>query len=82
MTSGKRGTKRWILRFERRRPLHIEPLMGWTADDDPMADLELKFDSLSSAVGFAEREGIKYRVRTSCSQTGERNRPHTERRTE
>ena len=39
--------------------------MGWTAADDPMANLELKFDSLSSAIGFAEREGIKYRVRTS-----------------
>src|ERR1044072_1587080 len=62
MTSGKRGGKRWVLRFERRRPLHIEPLMGWTADADPMADLELKFDSLSAAVRFAEREAIKYRV--------------------
>jgi hypothetical protein len=39
--------------------------MGWTANDDPMADLELKFDSLRSAIGFAEREGIEYRVRTS-----------------
>jgi|ERR1043166_4417151 len=65
MTSGKNGTKRWVLRFERRVPRYIEPLMGWTANDDPMADLELKFDSLRSAIGFAEREGIEYRVRTS-----------------
>lgn len=65
MTSGKGGTRRWVLRFERRRPLHIEPLMGWTANDDPMAGLELEFDSLMSAIDFAKRERIKYRVRLS-----------------
>jgi hypothetical protein len=57
MTSGGRGTKRWVLRFERRRPLRIEPLMGWTAGDDPMAHVELKFGSLRSAIRYAERLG-------------------------
>ena len=62
MTSGRRGTKQWILRFGRRRPLRIEPLMGWTAGDDPMAHVELKFDSLRSATRYAERQGLSYRV--------------------
>jgi hypothetical protein len=62
MTSGTRGTKRWVLRFERRQPLYLEPLTGWTADDDPIADVELQFDSLNSAIRFAERQGIDYRV--------------------
>lgn len=75
MTSGKGGTKRWVLRFERRRPLYIEPLMGWTANDDPMADLELEFDSLRSAIDFAKRERIKYRVRLSRAAERESEKP-------
>jgi hypothetical protein len=63
MTSGKRGTRSWVLRFERRLPLYIEPLMGWTADHDPMAGVELKFDSHNSAIRFAEGQGLQYRVR-------------------
>jgi len=39
--------------------------MGWTADDDPMARVEIKFRSLTSAVGFAERQEIPYRVEGS-----------------
>lgn len=36
--------------------------MGWTADDDPIVDVELKFCSLNAAIRFAERQGISYRV--------------------
>ena len=50
MTSGKRGTKQCVLRFERHLPLYIEPLMGWTADNNPTANVDLKFDSLKSAI--------------------------------
>jgi hypothetical protein len=64
MTSGRRRTKHWILRFERRRPQYIEPLMGSTADDDPVADVELRFDSLRSAIRYAERQGLSYRVQS------------------
>jgi ETC complex I subunit-like protein len=62
MTSDTRGAAHWVLRFERSLPLYLEPLMGWTADDDPIADVELKFGSLNSAIRFAERQGINYRV--------------------
>ncbi|WEX74516.1 ETC complex I subunit [Sinorhizobium numidicum] len=37
MTSGKVGTSAWRLIFERRRTATIDPLMGWTGCDDPMA---------------------------------------------
>jgi hypothetical protein len=37
MTSGKARTKGWQLVFERRSAPYVEPLMGWTADDDPLA---------------------------------------------
>ena len=36
--------------------------MGWTADDNPIADVELEFGSLNAAIRFAERQGINYRV--------------------
>ena len=62
MTSRRRRTKRWVMRFERRLPLSIEPLIGWTSDDDPMADVELEFKSLKSAIEFVERQGLNYRV--------------------
>lgn len=49
--------------------------MGWTANDDPMADLELEFDSLRSAIDFAKRERIKYRVRLSRAAERESEKP-------
>lgn len=62
MTSGRRGTRQWILRFERRLAPYVEPLMGWTADDDPMAHVELMFDSLKPAIRYAEDQDLHYRV--------------------
>ena len=62
MTSGQGRTKQWILRFERRRPQYIEPLMGWTADEDMTANVELKFNSLKSAIRFADSQGLDYRL--------------------
>jgi len=61
-TSGRAGTNQWFLRFERRLPQTIEPLMGWTADDDTLTQVELKFDSKEEAIAYAEREGLAYRV--------------------
>ena len=58
MTSGRKGAKQWILRFERRLAPYVEPLMGWTADDDPMAHVELMFDLLKSAIRYAEDQGV------------------------
>ena len=43
MTSGKGRTRDWKLRFERRTPPVIEPLMGWTEGDDTLSQIELSF---------------------------------------
>ncbi|NBJ13672.1 ETC complex I subunit [Microvirga arsenatis] len=61
-TSGRAGTGQWVLRFERRLPQTIEPLMGWTADDDTLTQVELRFSSKEEAIAYAEREGLAYRV--------------------
>jgi len=70
-TSGAAQTKNWVLRFERRRPLSTEALMGWTGDDDPLAQITLKFPDLASAVAYAEREGLSYQVRPAHQGNGE-----------
>lgn len=61
-TSGRAGTRQWILRFERRSPPAVEPLMGWTGGDDTLTQVELTFDTREQAVAYAEREGLAYRV--------------------
>ena len=36
--------------------------MGWTASDDPFAQVRLGFPTLAAAVDYAERQGLDYRV--------------------
>lgn len=62
MTSGRGGTRRWLLEFEPRSPPFIEPLMGWTGSTDPLAGLRLTFSSRETAMRFAERQGIACEV--------------------
>ncbi|QEX23257.1 hypothetical protein FRZ61_31930 [Hypericibacter adhaerens] len=62
MTSGKANTRHWKLRFERRTPPFIEPLMGWTSGDDPLTQVELTFPTREAAVGYAERQGLTFIV--------------------
>jgi hypothetical protein len=60
--SAPRRKRQWKLQFERRSPLRLEPLMGWTEDDDPLAQVELSFDSAEAAVAYARRQGLQYTV--------------------
>lgn len=64
MSSGRAHCDGWRLVFERRSAPYLEPLMGWTSDDDPLTQIELKFPTLKSAIGYAERQGLKYVVQT------------------
>jgi ETC complex I subunit conserved region len=63
MTSGKARTREWKLRFEPRSPRYIEPLMGWTGNDDTLARIVLTFPSAEAAVAYARRQGLNYVVR-------------------
>jgi hypothetical protein len=62
MTSGKARTHDWKLRFERRTPPFIEPLMGWTSGDDTLTQVELSFPTVESAIAYAQRQGLTYTV--------------------
>ena len=52
----------WVLTFVPGGRRWIEPLMGWTAADDPFSQIRLSFPSLASAVDYAELEGLDYTV--------------------
>ena len=62
MQSGTARTRDWVLEFERTSPRKIEPLMGYTASNDPLAQVKLQFESKDDAIAYAEREGLEYRV--------------------
>jgi hypothetical protein len=50
MQSGGCNRPAWVLEFEPASPPWIEPLMGWTASDDPFAQIRLTFPTLTAAV--------------------------------
>jgi len=53
----------WVLAFEPRAPLSVEPLMGWTSGTDMLRHVRLRFPSRETAVAYAERHGLAYEVR-------------------
>lgn len=65
MSSGRAHCDGWRLVFERHSAPYLEPLMGWTSDDDPLAQVDLKFPTLTSAIRYAERQGLQYIVQSS-----------------
>jgi hypothetical protein len=62
MTSGRSRSKGWRPVFERRSKSFIEPLMGYTGSNDTLAQVELNFPTLQSAIDYAERQGLAYVV--------------------
>ncbi len=56
MTSGPRP-KAWRLELVAERPQWLEPLMGWTAGDDPHRQISLTFRTREAALDFARHQG-------------------------
>lgn len=71
MSSGRAHCDGWRLVFERRSAPYLEPLMGWTSDDDPLAQIELKFPTLRSAIRYAERQGLNYVIQTPWQESND-----------
>ena len=62
MQSGLARTKDWVLEFDSKLGMRVEPLMGWTSNADTCRQVRLSFASKDEAVSYAEREGIDYNV--------------------
>jgi NADH dehydrogenase ubiquinone Fe-S protein 4 len=62
MQSGRGGTHRWMVQFERDSPQRPDPLMGWVGSSDTRPQLRLQFESRDEAIAYAERNNLSYVV--------------------
>ena len=62
MQSGKAGTQDWVLEYVPETPPAADPLMGFASSGDMRRQIRLKFETREAAIGYAERNGIPYRV--------------------
>ena len=61
MQSG-RAHRKWLLDYEPATRRDPDPLMGWSSARDTLNEVQLHFDSLDEAVGFADKHGLDYTV--------------------
>jgi hypothetical protein len=62
MQSGTAKTHHWVLEHEPSSSREIDPLMGWTSSADMKTQVQLRFETLEEAVGYAEKHKIPYQV--------------------
>jgi hypothetical protein len=60
--SGKAGTGRWLLEFERSQPQRPDPLTGWNGSGDTRTQVRLSFERKEDAIAYAEKHGMAYHV--------------------
>lgn len=59
MQSGSATTRDWILEFVSASAREVDPLMGWTSNDDTQAQVRLRFATMEAAVEYAKDHGIE-----------------------
>jgi hypothetical protein len=60
--SGRAKTRYWVLEMEPRSRREPDPLVGWIGSDDTEQQVQLRFPDLDSAIAYAKRRGVPYRV--------------------
>ena len=60
--SGKAGTGRWTLEFERSQAQRPDPLTGWNGSGDTRTQVRLSFASKEDAIAYATKHGLNYHV--------------------
>lgn len=62
MQSGKKKSELWMVEFETRNSLGIDPLMGWVSSSNTCGQLHLSFLTLDEAIQFAKIKGLQYTI--------------------
>mmetsp|Transcript_37904 Transcript_37904/g.49905 ORF Transcript_37904/g.49905 Transcript_37904/m.49905 type:complete len:251 (+) Transcript_37904:70-822(+) len=73
MTSGLEATKSFTLSWKQ-GTRWSNPLMGWTSTDDPMSNLELRFESEEQAMFFCNKMGWSYEIEKERYISGRKGR--------
>jgi hypothetical protein len=60
MQSGKRGTHRWVLAFDKPAPSTPDALMGWNTQADTITQVRLTFPTAEEAVAYANAKRIPF----------------------
>ena len=60
--SGKAGTGRWTLEFEREQAQRPDPLTGWNGSGDTRTQVRLSFQTKEDAIAYAEKQGLAYHL--------------------
>ena len=60
--SGSRRSGTWVLEFESKAAKRPDPLTGWSGGADTQTQVQMNFETLEAAVGYAERNDIPYHV--------------------
>jgi len=60
--SGKFGTGRWLLEFERQEAQRPDPLTGWNGSGDTRTQVRLSFKTKDDAIAYAEKQGFDVHV--------------------
>lgn len=67
--SGKAGTGRWLLEFERSEAQRPDPLTGWNGSGDTRTQVRLSFASKADAIAYAGKHGMAYHLVPAPPQT-------------
>ncbi len=62
MTSGRAKIHHWLLDFETKGSVLIDPLTGYKRSVDPRSQVELKFETKEEAITYAKNNNIPHRV--------------------
>ena len=60
--SGRAGTGRWTLEFERSQPQRPDPLTGWNGSGDTNPQVRMLFASSEAAIAYCDRHGLACHV--------------------
>jgi len=55
-------TEEWVLEIVPRAIRLVDPLMGWTSNQDTSCQVKMRFESKADAVDYALSKGLEFQV--------------------